>query len=133
MNEENKSRTSMHIIRKDDLPLIGSSYNFVGAEHGNVEVSLFLVEAKPGRGAPLHCHDYDEIILVQEGSSRFVSGEETRVTFPGDILVVKAGTPHGFVNTGTGTLKQIDIHLSPHFKQTNLDPTEVSRAAGLPE
>jgi mannose-6-phosphate isomerase-like protein (cupin superfamily) len=133
MDKENESRGSMHIIRKEDLPLIGSSYNFVGAEHGNVEVSLFLVEAKPGRGAPLHCHDYDEIIVVQEGSSRFVSGDEIRDTAPGDILVVKAGTPHGFVNTGTGILKQIDIHHSPHFKQANLAPTETSCAAGLPQ
>jgi mannose-6-phosphate isomerase-like protein (cupin superfamily) len=98
-----------------------------------VEVSLFLVEAKPGRGAPLHCHEYDGIILVQEGSSRFVSGDEIRDTSPGDILVVKAGTPHGFVNTGTDILKQIDIHLSPQFKQTNLGSTETSRAAGLPQ
>lgn len=41
----------MHIIRKDQLPLIGSSYNFVGAHQGDVAISMFLVEAKPGRGA----------------------------------------------------------------------------------
>lgn len=123
----------MHIVRKEDLPLIGSSYNFVGADNAGVEVSIFFVEAKPGRGAPLHVHEYDEIAIVQEGSARFVAGDEIRHTKPGEILVVKAGTPHGFVNVGTGILKQTDIHLSPRFKQTNLDPTETSRAAGLPE
>jgi mannose-6-phosphate isomerase-like protein (cupin superfamily) len=133
MAEENESWSPMHIIRKEDLPLIGSSYNFVGANHENVEVSLFLVEAKPGHGAPRHYHDYDEIVFVPEGSSRFVSGDEIRDTSPGDILVVKAGTPHGFVNTGTDILKQIDIHLSPRFEQTNLAPTETSRAARLPQ
>ena len=123
----------MQVIRKEDLPLIGSSYNFVGADHADVAVSIFLVEAKPGRGAPLHYHDYDEIVLVHEGSSRIVAGDEIRDAKPGDILVIKAGTPHGFVNTGTGILRQTDIHLSPRFKQTNLSPTERSRAAGLPE
>ena len=123
----------MHILRKEDLPFIGSSYNFVGADNAEVAISIFLVEAKPGRGAPLHIHHYDEIAIVHEGSSRFVAGEETRDTQPGDILVIKAGTPHGFVNTGTGILKQTDIHLSPRFKQTNLAPTQISRAAGLPE
>jgi quercetin dioxygenase-like cupin family protein len=123
----------MHVIRKEQLPLIGSSYNFVGADQGDVAISMFLVEAQPGRGAPLHCHEYDEIVLVQEGQSRFVIGDEIRVASAGDIVVVKAGTPHGFVNAGTGLLRQTDIHVSPRFKQMNLEPTDVSRAAGLPE
>jgi quercetin dioxygenase-like cupin family protein len=123
----------MYIIRKQDLPLIGSSFRFVGADHAGVRLSMFLVEAKPGRGAPLHCHDYDEVILVQEGTSRFVAGDEIRDTSPGEIIVVKAGTPHGFVNSGSGILKQTDLHLSARFAQTNLAPTETSRAAGLPE
>jgi mannose-6-phosphate isomerase-like protein (cupin superfamily) len=29
--------------------------------------------------------------------------------------VVDAGQPHGFVNSGEGRLRQIDIHLSPSF------------------
>lgn len=123
----------MHIVRKQDLPFIGSSYNFVGADNANVAVSIFLVEAEPGRGAPLHIHEYDEIAIVQEGTSRFLAGEEIRDTQPGDILVIKAGTPHGFVNTGPEILKQTDIHISPRFKQTNLAPTQISRSAGLPE
>jgi len=46
----------MHLVRKEDLPFIGSSYNFVGADNADVAVSIFIVEAKPGRGAPLHTH-----------------------------------------------------------------------------
>lgn len=123
---------TMHIVRKEELPLIGSSYNFVGAEQGDVAVSMFLVEAQPGRGAPLHSHEYDEIILVQEGISRLVTGEEILEGRPGDIVVVKSGTPHGFVNAGSGVLKQIDIHISLRFRQQLLAPTETSRRAGLP-
>lgn len=122
----------MHAVRKTDLPLIGSSYNFVGEDHDNLAISMFLVEAQPGRGAPLHLHDYDEIVVVQEGRSRFVVGDEIREATAGDILVVKARTPHGFVNIGDGVLKQIDIHVSPRFKQHNLEPTEVSRKGQLP-
>jgi quercetin dioxygenase-like cupin family protein len=122
----------MHTVRKTDLPLIGSSYNFIGADHENVAVSVYLLEAQPGRGAPLHVHEYDEIVLVQEGRSRFVVGEEVREAVAGDILVVKAHTPHGFVNIGDHVLKQVDIHVSPRFQQQNLEPTEVSIKAGLP-
>ena len=122
----------MRIIRKEDLPRIGSSYNFVGADQDNVSVSMFLVEAEPGRGAPLHIHEYDEIVLVQEGRSRIVIGDTIHEAGPGDILVVKALSPHGFVNVGDGVLKQIDIHVHPRFEQQVVDPTEISRRAGLP-
>jgi mannose-6-phosphate isomerase-like protein (cupin superfamily) len=124
---------SMHAVRKEDLPLIGISHNFVGADQGDVAISMFLVEAPPGRGAPLHTHDYDEIVLVRQGQSRFVIGDVIREVRTGDILVVKERTPHGFINAGSGVLKQLDIHVSPRFKQELVDPTETSRRAGLPE
>ena len=123
----------MHAVRKEDLPFIGSSYNFVGAEQGDVAISIFLVEAGPGQGAPLHFHEYDEIVIVQEGHSRLVIGESIREAQPGDIIVIKALTPHGFINTGPGALKQVDIHVSPRFRQEPLEPTEISREAGLPK
>ena len=94
---------------------------------------MFLLEMKPGRGAPLHVHPYDEIITIQEGFARMVIGDEIRDAGPGDIAVIKAGTPHGFVNSGDGPLKQVDVHMNPRFVQTNLEPTEASRRAGLPE
>jgi mannose-6-phosphate isomerase-like protein (cupin superfamily) len=126
-------KKSMHVVRKEDLPLIGISYNFVGADQGDVAISMFLVEAPPGQGAPLHVHEYDEIVLVQEGRSRFVIGDAIREAGPGEILVVKARTPHGFINAGSGVLKQTDIHLSPRFQQELVDPTEMSRRADLPK
>jgi quercetin dioxygenase-like cupin family protein len=122
----------MHFVRKTDLPRIGSSYNFVGADQGDVAISMFLVEAQPGKGAPLHVHDYDEIVLVQEGCSRLVVGDVIREAVAGDIVVVKAGTPHGFVNAADAVLKQIDIHMSRRFKQELVEPTRASRAANLP-
>jgi mannose-6-phosphate isomerase-like protein (cupin superfamily) len=122
----------MQVLRKEDLPFVGSSYHFVGADRGDVGVSMFLVEAPPGRGAPLHIHEYDEILMTKEGRARIVVGDEIGEAVAGDIVVVKARTPHGFVNIGDGILRQIDIHISPRFKQQNLEPTETSRQAMLP-
>jgi mannose-6-phosphate isomerase-like protein (cupin superfamily) len=122
----------MQAIRREDLQFVGSSYQFTGFDHGGVGVSFYLVEAEPGRGAPLHLHKYDEVLLVQEGRGRVVVGDETRDTAAGDIVVVKAGTPHGFVSVGSTTLKQLDIHVSPVFEQEKLAPTDVSLRAGLP-
>ena len=43
----------MHRVRQDELPFVGSSHQFVGAEHGDVNVSVFLLNAQPGRGPVL--------------------------------------------------------------------------------
>lgn len=47
-------------------------------------------------------------------------GDEQREVKAGGIVVIPAGTPHRFVNSGDTTLCQIGIHASPHFIQTNL-------------
>jgi mannose-6-phosphate isomerase-like protein (cupin superfamily) len=123
----------MPILRKEDLPFVGSSFHFIGTHHDNVGISMYLVEAQPGRGVQLHCHEYDEIMVLQEGHGRLVLGDEIREVTGGNIVIIKAHTPHGFLNIGEGILRQTDIHVSPFFRQENLPPTEVSQAAGLPE
>jgi mannose-6-phosphate isomerase-like protein (cupin superfamily) len=38
------------------------------------------------------------------------------VAAAGEIVVVPANTPHGFVNTGEGVLRQVNIHASPRME-----------------
>jgi mannose-6-phosphate isomerase-like protein (cupin superfamily) len=52
---------------------------------------------------------------VLEGESMFTAGDEERLVVRGEIVVVPGDTPHRFYNAGTGTLRQIDIHVSPRF------------------
>jgi quercetin dioxygenase-like cupin family protein len=56
----------MHVVAQKDLPFRGMSHEFVGADHGPVAVSAYLVEAPPGRRARLHRHPYDEVAFVRE-------------------------------------------------------------------
>jgi quercetin dioxygenase-like cupin family protein len=51
----------MYRVREQDLPIRGSLHNFVGADNGDVGVSLFLFRGKPGAGPGPHRHPYDEI------------------------------------------------------------------------
>jgi mannose-6-phosphate isomerase-like protein (cupin superfamily) len=69
----------------------------------------------------LHKHDYDEVVYVIEGCSRWTVNGEKREAHPGDILVVRAGEPHKFENCGDGILRQIDIHLNSSFQTTWLE------------
>jgi len=110
----------MHRTRKSDLPFVGMSHQFIGAEHGPVAMSSYFVDAPPGRSPPLHRHPYDKVVFVQEGRGRWTVNGEIHDVEPGDILVIKAGEIHTFINTGDVQLRQMDVHLSPRFIQENL-------------
>ena len=107
-------------LRQHDLPFVGSSHQFVGADQGDVAVSVFLFNGPPGKGPGPHRHPYDEIQFIQSGRGRWtVNGEEFEAG-AGDVLVIKAGEVHGFKCIGDEPLVQLDVHLSPRFIQENL-------------
>ncbi len=56
----------MEIIHQSQLPFIGVSHEFIGADHSRVNLS-----AEPGRGTWLHKHDYDEVVYVIAGPSKW--------------------------------------------------------------
>jgi quercetin dioxygenase-like cupin family protein len=109
----------MSFINLEQLPFVGMSYEFHGEKH-DAPVSAYIVNAKPGQGPPLHKHPYVEIAFTLEGCANITVGNETREVNAGGIVVIPANTPHRFVNSGNTTLRQIDIHASPRFIQTNL-------------
>ena len=109
----------MYRVRQKDLPFRGSSHEFVGADQGDVNVSVFLLRALPGKGPGPHRHPYDEVQFVREGRGLWtVNGQEFEAG-AGDILVIKAGEIHSFTCT-EAPLVQLDVHLSPRFIQENL-------------
>jgi len=110
----------MYRVRQEDLPFHGSSHQFVGADHADVQISVYLLSALPGRGPGPHRHPYDEVQFVREGRGLWnVDGREFEAG-AGDILVIKAGEIHGFRAIGDAPLVQLDVHLSPRFIQEDL-------------
>lgn len=104
------------VVSWSDLPLDGNSHEFEGYLHGDVGVSFILVDAWPGRGPRLHRHAYAEVFVVQEGRATFTVGDDTIEATGGQVLIVPAGVPHKFVNSGDGPLRQIDIHASERME-----------------
>jgi quercetin dioxygenase-like cupin family protein len=110
----------MYRTHEDALPFQGLSHNFVGADNGDVNISVFLLTAPPGRGPGPHRHPYDEVQFVREGRGAYtVNGVEFEAC-AGDILVIKAGEIHSFRAIGDTPLVEVDVHLSPRFIQENL-------------
>jgi mannose-6-phosphate isomerase-like protein (cupin superfamily) len=88
----------------------GDARTFRGADHGGMPVSFILDREKPGSGPALHRHPYDEVWILDEGEVTFTAGDETLTAGPGSIVVVPAGTPHQFKNTGTKPVRMVCIH-----------------------
>lgn len=59
--------------------------------------------------------NYEEVFFIQEGTATFTAGDETIEAKGGQVVVVPAGGPHKFVNSGAGPLRQIDIHPTGRF------------------
>lgn len=110
----------MSFIQLHQLPFAGMSREFVGETQG-APISAYIVNAQPGQGPPLHVHPYVEVAFVLEGTARITVGQEDREVQAGGIVVIPAETPHRFVNVGQTVLRQIDVHASARFIQTNLE------------
>jgi quercetin dioxygenase-like cupin family protein len=110
----------MYRVRQQDLPFVGSSHQFVGADQGDVAISAFLLSAQPGKGPGPHRHPYDEVQFVREGRGLYTVNGQQFEAAAGDILVIKAGEVHSFTAIGDAPLVQVDIHLGPRFIQENL-------------
>jgi mannose-6-phosphate isomerase-like protein (cupin superfamily) len=107
---------SVTITRSSDLPWSRIAHEFIGTDHDGVAITFLLVDAEPGRGARLHKHPYDEVIIVLEGRASLDDGAGTHDVVAGDIVVIPAGQPHAFVSTGDTRLRQIDIHAASQFE-----------------
>jgi mannose-6-phosphate isomerase-like protein (cupin superfamily) len=108
---EGTSTREYLVIERDEL----RDSELRGCEYGEVNVSLIFVDVGPGEGPRLHRHAYEEIFIVLEGQSLFTVGAHTVEARSGQIIIVRPGVAHRFVNTGEGRLRQIDIHPSGTF------------------
>ena len=113
--------TEFTVVEGAQLEHFPSTREFIGRDHGT-DICFILVDMAPGEGVRLHRHAYPEIFIVQEGSATYRVGSQTLEVRAPQTLIVPSGVAHGFTNTGSTRLKQVDIHLSPHFITEWLEP-----------
>ena len=103
------------LLNRNELPFDGNTYEFIGVEHQDTEVSFIWVDMPPGGSVRLHKHPYKEIFIIQEGVGTFTVGSGTLEAHAGQVIIVPAEMPHKFVNKSDAQLKQVDIHVSKEF------------------
>jgi mannose-6-phosphate isomerase-like protein (cupin superfamily) len=109
------------VIRADEqLRTPSGTVQFEGERHGS-GVSLFLVNNQPGEGPDLHRHPYSETWIVRSGQARMTADGQEIDAGAGDIVVVRAETPHKFKNIGAERLEIVCIHASPRIIQEELE------------
>jgi mannose-6-phosphate isomerase-like protein (cupin superfamily) len=100
------------ILSRNDLQRAENTNTttFEGYLYGDTNVSFFWVDLAPGDGPRLHQHPCEEILIIQDGRGTFTIGSTIVDASAGQIVIVPPGTPHKFVNSGEGPLRQIDIY-----------------------
>lgn len=106
---------SASVIHKDELEHDGTTREFQGYRYGDTNLSFIWVDLPPGGGPRLHKHPYEEVFIILVGQATFTVGSESLEATAGQILIAPRDTPHKFVNSGAGPLRQIDIHASKRF------------------
>ena len=99
------------VVERDEL----RDSELRGCDYGEVNVSLIFVDIGPGEGPRLHRHAYEEIFIMLDGQARFTVGAHTVEARADQIIIVRSGVAHKFVNVGEGRLRQIDVHPSGTF------------------
>jgi mannose-6-phosphate isomerase-like protein (cupin superfamily) len=112
--EGNREPGKARIIDLAD-PGCGDDANEVQGHNHNASVSIIVIDAPQGGGPKLHRHPYEEVFVIQQGRVTFTAGDETIEATGGQVVVVPAGVAHKFTNSGTGRLRQVDMHASERF------------------
>ena len=115
-------------IRPSELPGPPGGRSFVGADHGGVPISLFLVDVRPGSGPRLHRHSLPEIFVIDTGQATFQIDDSRLAAHAGDILIAPAGSAHRFTSTGEDQLRLTAIHTASTMETDWLE-IDVGRAA----
>ena len=110
----------MHVFDLGDMEFSPTAWLFEGQPRAGVGISVFVVRTPPGKAVDIHVHPYSETFVLLEGSGRWTAGDDVVELGPSQMLVVPPETPHGFRNTGEGSLLVVSVHESGTLEQTFL-------------
>jgi quercetin dioxygenase-like cupin family protein len=94
---------------------------------GALQLTVFEQWCDPGHGAPLHIHAVEEVLRVNAGTAELSVEGDVQVVAAGESVIIPAGRPHGFTNTGEGVLHTQAILAAPIFEAHYLESGQDQR------
>ena len=80
-----------------------------GPEHGSTSTSVLSNTVEPGVAVPKHFHEYEEIVLVEEGRVWVELGDERVSAVPGQAVIIPPRTPHAWGAEGPGIARVLFV------------------------
>lgn len=80
------------------------------------QIVIMSIPAGGEIGMEVH-EDSDQVIYLVDGRGEVILDDEKEVFEKGDIVLVREGTKHNFINTGNEDLKIITTYSPPHHPQ----------------
>lgn len=74
-------------------------------------------------GEEIHSEN-DQILLLVEGEGKVILNGGEQPFEKGDLVLVRAGTSHNFINSGSKDLKIITTYSPPHHPQGTVHKTK---------
>jgi mannose-6-phosphate isomerase-like protein (cupin superfamily) len=87
------------------------------------QVVVMAIEVGGEIGAEVH-PDTDQAFIFVEGNGEAHLDGAVRSVAPNDLVLVRAGTSHNFVNTGTQPLRLITIYAPPQHAPGTVHETK---------
>ena len=78
-------------------------------EHGATALSVLSNTAAPGVAVPRHFHEYEEVILVEDGQIWAELGDKRVTAGPGQSVIIPPHTPHAWGTAGPGAARVLFI------------------------
>ena len=80
------------------------------AEEAQV-LRLGAITFEDGARTRLHRHDYDQVLLITNGSGILATPSEQHVVGPGDVVFVPAGEPHWHGARPGSSMTHVSVNL----------------------
>lgn len=85
---------------------------------------LVLMSVGVGEEIGLETHDLDQVLVFVSGQGETILEGERAPIGAGDVVVVPAGAPHNFINTGTVPLKLFTVYAPPEHAPGTIHQTK---------
>src|ERR1041385_2238819 len=89
---------------------------------GSTQVTQFVGSIPPGR-APVHFHQYEEVLFILKGEGRMWAGESNTTIAAGSCIYLPKGQVHCVENTGAGELRLLGMFYPAGSPSVRYDAT----------